>query len=166
MNQSLLSGLWSTYKWPVSLHILFGMLAFMFLFWVLFNILHNKDAEKALRVSGKAMIGFIAFIAVCWFFVVVFSREFFLVIGPEHPYFKLLQLLSQVKGMLFVIIPLYSFIIYLEFAHVVNTGITSTANILKTIKWQIITIIVMLTVNALTGFLFMYFLNSLTGVMP
>lgn len=112
------------------------------------------------------MIGFIAFIAVSWFFIIVFSREFFRVVGQEHPYYKLLLLLSQVKGMLFVVIPLYSFIIYLEFSHVINTGITSTTNIIKTIKWQIITIIVMLTINALTGFLFMYYLESLTGATP
>lgn len=166
MNQSFFNGLWNTYKWPISLHILFGMLAIMFIFWVLFNILHNKNAENALKVSGKAMIGFIAFIAVSWFFIIVFSREFFRVVGQEHPYYKLLLLLSQVKGMLFVVIPLYSFIIYLEFSHVINTGITSTTNIIKTIKWQIITIIVMLTINALTGFLFMYYLESLTGATP
>lgn len=158
--------MWNTYKWPVSLHILFGMLAIMFLFWVLFNILHDKTSDKALRVSGKAMIGFMAFIAVSWFFVIAFSKTFFSVIGQEHPCYKLLMLLSQVKGMLFVVIPLFSFIVYLEFFHVINTGITSCARILKTIKWQIITIIVMLAINALTGFLFMYLAQSTTGVMP
>lgn len=142
------------------------MLAIMFIFWVLFNILHNKNAENALKVSGKAMIGFIAFIAVSWFFIFAFSREFFRVVGPEHPYYELLLLLSQVKGMLFVVIPLHSFIVYLEFSHAINSGIASTTNIIKTIKWQIITIIVMLTVNALTGFLYMYYLEFMIGVAP
>jgi hypothetical protein len=111
------------------------------------------------------MIGFLVFVTLGWVFNISFSNSFE-VLSQTQSYYKLLLLLSQVKGMLFIIIPLFSFIVYLEFFHIVKTGVSYVTNIIKSIKWQIITIIIMLVIMAFCGFLYMYLLESVAGGTP
>lgn len=142
------------------------MLSIMFIFWVLFSLMRSNNTGNTLRTSGIAMIGFITLITISWIFVIAFNKVFLGVASPEHPCHKILQLLSQIKGTLFIIIPIFSFVVYIEFRHVMKTNVSFAAGIIKIIRWQILLIIIMLTVNAIAGFLFMYLLESAIGGMP
>lgn len=146
----------------LGLHILLNLLAFFVIAWVFYELHSGKKTSETFFKAKLGMATFLVFLAFAWI-IAITKNNFFAGITISEKQ-NLFLFLSKIKNMLFLLLPLYSFIVYLQLGHA--SSIMDNAKkqkMIVSIKWQVFTIVLMLVALIILGYLLFGVLEGLTG---
>lgn len=146
----------------LGLHILLILLAFFVISWVFYELNSGKKPSDLLGSAKIGMIIFFLLLIFAWLFGVLNGNRLISLAGSENQI--LILFLSRIKKMFFLLLPFYSFIVYLQLGHASSVmGNAQKQKLILKIKWQVLTIALILITLIILGYLSFNLTQQLIG---
>lgn len=136
----------------LGLHILLNLLALFVISWVFYELHSENKSPDTFSKAKFGMITFLVLLAFAWITAIAKNNDFVSVAVAEKQ--NLFLFMLKIKKMFYLLLPFYSFIVYLQlgYASLILDNAAKQKMIVK-IKWQVLTIALLLTILIMLGYL-------------